>query len=494
MSPIEANYGLVPDVSRLRRWGCWCFVHIHQETRPKGFIDKAYKAFSLGFDVKTQSYIFYVLALDKIQLSAHVIFDELSEVGKTTQNSMLEFTEPANVEDFKYLENMLYMDEHIIYVTTRVIRQQDLIVAYRAPYLNGVLGQEESRPIHVQDVDKLVDEYILKFSPQVIATGETNVTKIDVEDTSKRKRTGNDPILMHGDEKRSRQSSSSRAIGMETDQSWQSSDGAKNIEIDDDVHTPPGRWMVDDDNDDQFDALPEMETRMATSVMESAKSGPTLKSKHSALPMSDVSNTMRRSPRLNIAVGNPATVMQAVCYDYQGDSYALHLNHMAEYLIHHDFYAIENGVPTALSATLADDWLAADIEEVKSLVLEHNVWLILAPTSIVNALGMKWVRTTKSSGRKKSRLVGQGFNMIHGVDYYETFAPVARMVTLRILLTFIALYSLFTGSLDVKTAFLNAPIQEDVWLKPPKELRRLLKKLYKQTKNPAHRKILKKQI
>jgi hypothetical protein len=114
MSPIEAKYGLIPDVSRLKRWGCWCFVHIHKETRAKGFVEKAYKAFFLGFDVKTQSYICYLLALDKIQLSAHVIFDELSEVGKTTQNSMLEFTESANVEDFKYLENMLYMDGHII--------------------------------------------------------------------------------------------------------------------------------------------------------------------------------------------------------------------------------------------------------------------------------------------------------------------------------------------------------------------------------------------
>ena len=43
-----------------------------------------------------------------------------------------------------------------------------------------MIGQEESRSIYVQDVDKLVDEYILKFRPQVIATGETNVTKIDV--------------------------------------------------------------------------------------------------------------------------------------------------------------------------------------------------------------------------------------------------------------------------------------------------------------------------
>ena len=39
---------------------------------------------------------------------------------------MLEFTEPANVKGLKYLENMLYMDGHIIYVTTRVIQQQDL--------------------------------------------------------------------------------------------------------------------------------------------------------------------------------------------------------------------------------------------------------------------------------------------------------------------------------------------------------------------------------
>jgi hypothetical protein len=54
-----------------------------------------------------------------------------------------------------------------------------------------------------------------------------------------------------------------------------------------------------------------MSARMATSVLESAKSGPTLKSKQSA----DVSNTMRRTPRLNFAVSNFASVMQAVCDD-----------------------------------------------------------------------------------------------------------------------------------------------------------------------------------
>ena len=75
--------------------------------------------------------------------------------------------------------------------------------------------------------------------------------------------------------------------------------------------------------------------------------------------------------------------------------------------------------------------------------------------------------------------------MLFGIDYNETFAPVAKMVTLRILLTLVAIYSLSTGSLDVKTAFLNAPIKEDVWLKPPKELLVLLQALLKSTVHPG---------
>lgn len=67
--------------------------------------------------------------------------------------------------------------------------------------------------------------------------------------------------------------------------------------------------------------------------------------------------------------------------------------------------------------------------------------------------------------------------MIQGVDYNETFAPVAKMVTLRIFLSLVAIYSLFTGSLDIKTAFLNAPMTDDVWMEPPSNLLFLLGQL-----------------
>ena len=110
-------------------------------------------------------------------------------------------------------------------------------------------------------------------------------------------------------------------------------------------------------------------------------------------------------------------------------------------------------------------------------MLEHEVWDVRQPPDDANLITSKWVRTIKNSGLHKSRLVGRGFNMIQGVDYNETFAPVAKMVTTRIFLTLVAIYFLFTGSLDIKTAFLNAPMTEDVWMEPPSNLLYLLNNL-----------------
>jgi hypothetical protein len=111
------------------------------------------------------------------------------------------------------------------------------------------------------------------------------------------------------------------------------------------------------------------------------------------------------------------------------------------------------------------------------MVLEHNVWNVREPPLGANLITNKWVRTIKNNGLYKSRLCGRGFNMIQGVDYNETFAPVAKMVTMRIFLTLVAIYSLFTGSLDIKTAFLNAPMTDDVWMEPPSNLLFLLGQL-----------------
>ena len=58
---------------------------------------------------------------------------------------------------------------------------------------------------------------------------------------------------------------------------------------------------------------------------------------------------------------------------------------------------------------------------------------------------LKWVYTVKTNGELKSRLVARGFKQIQGVDYHETFSPVAKLVTLCIVLSLAASYDLELG-------------------------------------------------
>jgi hypothetical protein len=74
--------------------------------------------------------------------------------------------------------------------------------------------------------------------------------------------------------------------------------------------------------------------------------------------------------------------------------------------------------------------------------------------------------------RNKSRLVAKGYAQVAGLDVEETFAPVARLVSFRILLAYGAHHSFRLFQLDVKSAFLNGPIKEEVYVEQPLALRK----------------------
>ena len=87
-------------------------------------------------------------------------------------------------------------------------------------------------------------------------------------------------------------------------------------------------------------------------------------------------------------------------------------------------------------------------------------------------MGSKWVFKIKFDkdseiDRFKGRLVAQGFSQIPGLDFTETFAPVARFATIRTLLAYAVNRNMHVHQMDVTTAFLNGKLTETIYMKQP---------------------------
>jgi hypothetical protein len=114
--------------------------------------------------------------------------------------------------------------------------------------------------------------------------------------------------------------------------------------------------------------------------------------------------------------------------------------------------------PTKIEDALKDpDWVLAMLEELNNFV-RNQVWsLVERPKT--NIIGTKWVFRNGVVTRNKARLVAQGFTQVEGLNFDETYAPVARLEAIRMLLAFAAHHDFKLYQMDVKSAFLNGPIQ-----------------------------------
>ncbi|RVW20455.1 Retrovirus-related Pol polyprotein from transposon RE1 [Vitis vinifera] len=116
-------------------------------------------------------------------------------------------------------------------------------------------------------------------------------------------------------------------------------------------------------------------------------------------------------------------------------------------------------------------WKAAVDEEVRALE-KNGTWEITDLPRGKKPVGCKWIFTVKyktdgNVDRYKARLVAKGFTQSYGIDYQETFAPVAKLNTVRVLLSLAANLDWSLHQLDVKNAFLNGDLEEEVYMDIP---------------------------
>ena len=116
-------------------------------------------------------------------------------------------------------------------------------------------------------------------------------------------------------------------------------------------------------------------------------------------------------------------------------------------------------------------WISAADEEMKSLN-EQETWKLTELPAGKHAVGCKWVFKVKHDGegkvdRYKARLVAKGYSQKFGEDYDATFAPVAKQTTFRTLLAIAAAKRMKVRNYDIKSAFLNGDVTEDIYMTQP---------------------------
>ncbi|GKC44619.1 retrovirus-related pol polyprotein from transposon TNT 1-94, partial [Tanacetum coccineum] len=128
--------------------------------------------------------------------------------------------------------------------------------------------------------------------------------------------------------------------------------------------------------------------------------------------------------------------------------------------------------PKNVNKALTDDsWIVAMQKELNQFIA-NDVWELVPQPRNMTIIGTKWVFRNKLDengivSRNKARLVAQGYNQQEGIDYDETYAPITRHESIMILLAYACALDFKLFQMDVKSAFLNGFINEEVYVAQP---------------------------
>jgi len=126
----------------------------------------------------------------------------------------------------------------------------------------------------------------------------------------------------------------------------------------------------------------------------------------------------------------------------------------------------------AISRDDSITWKQAMDDEMSSL-LKNQTWELKPLPEGQSVVSCRWIFKSKLQPngmieRCKARLVARGFSQTEGIDYFETFSPVVRYESVRTILAVVAKHDMELAQFDIKTAFLNGSLEEDIYMQQPK--------------------------
>jgi hypothetical protein len=142
---------------------------------------------------------------------------------------------------------------------------------------------------------------------------------------------------------------------------------------------------------------------------------------------------------------------------------------VAHFCEHYSF--VSSIEPYRVEDALKDsDWVLAMQEELNNFTRNEVRHLVPRPNQ--NVVDTKWVFRNKQDEhgvetRNKARLVAKGYSQVKGLDFDETYAPVGRLESIRILLAYATYHGFKLYQMDMESAFLNGPIKEEVYVEQP---------------------------
>ena len=134
-------------------------------------------------------------------------------------------------------------------------------------------------------------------------------------------------------------------------------------------------------------------------------------------------------------------------------------------------HSIPSTYQEAIASEHAPQWKAAMDAEISTLQ-ENKTWDVIPLPSDRTETKNKWVYTIKqgksaNTVQYKARYVAKGYSQIQGVDYDETYSPTTRFTSIRMLLQKATNEGMYLHQMDVKGAYLNAPIDKDIYVQQP---------------------------